>query len=151
MAGCDRWQQLGLGSPGAGAAGYTWGGGKIWQSKFMRNEAIAALLGTNERIVHVALGGDHTAVLTSSGDVFSWGRGGQGQLGVAGAPFVSAPVKATQLSGGKGVAAVCALEDCTATVNKDGEIVKSVGKCSKVLVEGFKECLRSAKQQNLIT
>eukprot|EP00520_Triparma_pacifica_P003211 CAMPEP_0118670012 /NCGR_PEP_ID=MMETSP0785-20121206/21214_1 /TAXON_ID=91992 /ORGANISM="Bolidomonas pacifica, Strain CCMP 1866" /LENGTH=108 /DNA_ID=CAMNT_0006564747 /DNA_START=189 /DNA_END=512 /DNA_ORIENTATION=+ len=41
MAGCDRWQQLGLGSPGAGAAGYTWGGGKIWQSKFMRNEAIA--------------------------------------------------------------------------------------------------------------
>lgn len=89
-------------------------------------------------------------MLTTSKDVYCWGRGGQGQLGVAGVPFVSAPVKSIELSGGEGVAAVCALQDCTATVNEDGKIVKHVGKCSKALVEGFRECLRAAKDAKLI-
>ena len=150
MAGCDRWQQLGLGSPGAGAAGYTWGGGQIWQSSFKKNSAIASLMAGDERIVDVALGGDHTAVLTSSKNVYCWGRGGQGQLGVAGAPFVSAPMKSTKLSGDPAVRVICALRDCTATVNEDGNVINSAGKCEKVLVEGFKECLRAAKHNKLI-
>jgi alpha-tubulin suppressor-like RCC1 family protein len=46
MCGCDRWQQLGLssqkGGVGGNAAGYTWDGGKIWQSS---PQKLAALKG----------------------------------------------------------------------------------------------------------
>ena len=49
--------------------------------------------GTN-KIRDVALGGDHTVVLSGNQhDVYTFGKGGEGQLGVMGKPFVSAPVK----------------------------------------------------------
>jgi len=133
-------------------ASYTWGGGKIWQSSFKRNSFIASLIeSSGERLVDVALGGDHTAVLTEKGGVCCWGRGGQGQLGVKGEmPFVSAPAKSTVLSGDPEVKAICALRDCTPIVNENGEVVKHFGKCEKVLVEGFKECPRAAKHHNLV-
>jgi alpha-tubulin suppressor-like RCC1 family protein len=45
MCGCDRWQQLGLSTQKAGiggnAAGYTWDGGKIWQSSPQRVAALS--------------------------------------------------------------------------------------------------------------
>ena len=34
MTGCDRWQQLGLGSSKAGSSGYTWKDGKLWHESF---------------------------------------------------------------------------------------------------------------------
>ncbi len=52
MCGCDRWQQLGLSTQkadiGGNAAGYTWDGGKIWQSSPKR---VAAL--SNVKIIKV--------------------------------------------------------------------------------------------------
>ena len=37
MTGCDRWQQLGLGSANGGASGYTWTSGKVFQTAFRQN------------------------------------------------------------------------------------------------------------------
>ena len=71
--GCDRWQQLGLGSAEAGAVGYTWEGGKLWQTAPRRVEALRG-------IVDVAAGADHSLALASDGQVYAWGRGNDGQL-----------------------------------------------------------------------
>ena len=54
--GCDRWQQLGLGSAEAGAVGYTWEGGKLWQTAPRRVEALRG-------VVDVAAGADHSLAL----------------------------------------------------------------------------------------
>jgi len=154
VAGCDRWQQLGLCSPGTGAAGYTWEGGRIWRSEFKRNGAIEELLGEGGTVRDVALGADHTVVLSGNQtDVFSWGRGKSGQLGSRGAPFVSAPCRADGLSekpGGDRISAVCALADCSATLAADGEVMKTAGKCSRALLDGFVECKRAARERGLI-
>ena len=72
--GCDRWQQLGLGSAEAGAVGYTWEGGKLWQTAPRRVEALRG-------IVDVAAGADHSLALARDGQVYAWGRGNDGQLG----------------------------------------------------------------------
>merc|ERR1712071_160163 len=90
MSGCDRWQQLGLGSANGGAAGYTWKGGKLWQDRFVRSESITEELSkqkqnpNNNDNVHtirdVALGGDHTLVLSSNQTgVYAFGKCGDGQ------------------------------------------------------------------------
>lgn len=152
LCGCDRWQQLGLGSHHAGALGYTWKGGKIWQTEFYRNEFLDYFLEkNNESIRDVALGGDHTVVLTESNrDVITFGRGGEGQLGGVGKPFVSAPTKSKILSSDK-VSAVCAVKDCTLTINDSGDILKMVGKCRG---RGFQEyinaCRERAKNEGLV-
>ena len=52
--GCDRWQQLGLGSPDAGAVGYTWEKGRIWQPVARRVRVC--------NIAQVACGADHTVL-----------------------------------------------------------------------------------------
>jgi len=99
--GVDRWQQLGLGSEHAGGAGYTWGGGKIWQTRLQR---VACLPGP---AVDVACGGDYTVALVAAprrkgcaGDemgekgtsVWGWGRSQNGQAtGGRKGPFVSSP------------------------------------------------------------
>ena len=61
--GCDRWQQLGLGSAEAGAVGYTWEGGKLWQTAPRRVEALRG-------IVDVAAGADHSLALARDGQVY---------------------------------------------------------------------------------
>ena len=49
MCGCDRWQQLGLATQkekaaiGGNSAGYTWEGGKVWQSSPQRVAALAGV------------------------------------------------------------------------------------------------------------
>jgi alpha-tubulin suppressor-like RCC1 family protein len=80
MAGCDRWQQLGLGSPAAGAAGYTWlHNGRIYHSEFVLNTFVTPLLQSYDdqaTIRDIALGGDHTVVLSSNKrDVITFGKG----------------------------------------------------------------------------
>ena len=91
--GCDRWQQLGLGSTEAGAAGYTWTDGKLWQ---YHPQLIHALTGKN--VEAVAAGADHSVALLASGEVWTWGRGEHGQLGQQGKPFVMPPTKSVELS-----------------------------------------------------
>ena len=167
MAGCDRWQQLGLGSSSGGAAGYTWTA--LWQTSFQYNPYIAQLMmdhcgtsasasasassngGTGSSPIRdVALGGDHTLVLSSNQrHVFSFGKGSEGQLGLTHKPFVSSPAHAKELSvssssqggggGGKGtgtgihtkkrIGALCAIQHCSIALDEQGEILKKVGKC----------------------
>lgn len=41
VSGCDRWQQLGLGSSHGGAFGYTWEQqGRIWRNAFVKNNHV---------------------------------------------------------------------------------------------------------------
>ena len=88
--GCDRWQQLGLGSSEAGAVGYTWQG-KLWHHT---PQLVPSLSSTF--VVAMAAGDDHSVVLLKSGEVYTFGRGEHGQLGQAGKPFVMPPTKSTE-------------------------------------------------------
>ena len=169
LCGCDRWQQLGLGSSAAGSTGYTWSDGKIWQNTFQRCWALDELIvddstirtpGSNPRaskrnqIRDVALGGDHTVVLaTNRLDVYSFGRGQFGQLGVNGMPFVSAPVRADALCSDDTrtpIAAVCAFGDCTVTLSDAGIVMRKAGKCARTFLEAVEECRVGAQRRGLI-
>lgn len=152
ICGCDRWQQLGLGSHHAGALGYTWKGGKLWQTEFHRNEFLDTILHNEHQTIRdVALGGDHTVVLTEEKrDVYTFGRGGDGQLGGVGKPFVSAPMRSKRLSGNQ-VAAVCAVKDCTVTLNSGGDVLEMVGHCrAKDIQKGIYSCIEQSKSDGLI-
>lgn len=157
IAGCDRWQQLGLGSSSGGASGYTWtDGGRIWRNEFVftrhLHEFMKELSGTN-KIRHVALGGDHTVVLSDNQhDVYTFGKGGEGQLGVVGKPFVSAPVKSTKLSSKSAIAAVCAIQHCSLTIDDQGNVMNEAGKCrrSKDMTESLQTCVRRAEKDGLL-
>lgn len=158
MAGCDRWQQLGLGSSKGGNSGYTWIDGKIWQNRFVLLEHVIDLLqekdnneGRSSLIRDVALGGDHTLVLSSNRrDVFAFGKGGDGQLGLVGKPYVSAPVKSKGLSKNN-VHAVCAVQNCSLTLDADGNVKDRVGKCRTIEVEkGIQECITRALREGLV-
>ena len=129
--GCDRWQQLGLGSTAAGAVGYTWENGRLWQN---RPKRVAALGG--ERIIAVAAGGDHSVALTADGAVFTWGRGEHGQLGHLGKkPFVMPPTKSEYLSGDS-AATILAEKNCTAVIGRDRQsILRHAGRCPGPLLE----------------
>lgn len=130
VTGCDRWQQLGLGSPQGGAAGYTWG--KVFQTSFQRNDFVLDFLRQHDSsagIRDVALGGDHTVVLSSNRrDVFTFGKGAEGQLGLKEKRFVSAPEKSRILSG-QGISAVCAFANCSLTLDAKGQVMEKAGKC----------------------
>lgn len=166
MAGCDRWQQLGLGSANGGSSGYTWIDGKLWQDRFVLSHSVsdlmikkkdrneASLVGDSIR--DVALGGDHTLILASNQrDVYGFGKGGDGQMGLVGKPYVSAPVKSKTLSevydGGVLLSAVCAIQKCSATLDAAGTVRRRTGKCRTAVVEeGIQECIARAKEAGLI-
>ena len=214
MTGCDRWQQLGLGSVNGGSAGYTWEGGRLWQDKFVLSESISTEIEKSQQqpkkiemgpssdgnstrqnsnhtiartgpiIRDVALGADHTLVLSSNQkDVFAFGKCGDGQCGFIGKPYVSAPRRSKLLSStSKGeksgskeldndrnsgyIAAVCAIESCSITLNDEGKVMEQVGKCTptsnsasmssssvitaSALSDGIKKCIRNAKLHGLI-
>lgn len=160
LAGCDRWQQLGLGSSSGGASGYTWtDGGRIWRNEFVLNEHLPDFMKESSgtpKIRDVALGGDHTVVLSDNQqDVYTFGKGGEGQLGVVGKPFVSAPVKSSKLSSknrDEKVAAVCAIQHCSLTLDEHGNVVDEAGKCRRT--ESFKTslmaCIQRAEKDGLL-
>ena len=161
FTGCDRWQQLGLGSSAAGAAGYTWTA--LWQETFQRNDHLRVLMksktNTNDgiEIRDVAIGGDHTLVLSNNRkDVFSFGKGREGQLGLQSEkPFVSSPVHAKALSSTKDeIAAVCAVRHCSFTLDDRGNLLKSSGKCkrwnSEFMTKVLKHCQEGARMDGLI-
>jgi alpha-tubulin suppressor-like RCC1 family protein len=108
----------------------------------------------------VALGGDHTLVLSSNQrDVYAFGKGGEGQLGTTGKPFVSAPVKATKLSVSSNdnktkIAAVCAIQHCALTIDDKGDVLKHAGKCrrsSREFQEALEACIRRATSNGLLS
>mmetsp|Transcript_7757 Transcript_7757/g.14126 ORF Transcript_7757/g.14126 Transcript_7757/m.14126 type:complete len:272 (-) Transcript_7757:75-890(-) len=158
IAGCDRWQQLGLGSSSGGASGYTWtDGGRIWRNEFVFTKHLHEFMnetsGTN-KIRDVALGGDHTVVLSGNQhDVYTFGKGGEGQLGVMGKPFVSAPVKSTKLSSKSlSIAAVCAIQHCSLTIDDRGNVMDEAGKCrrTKDMMESLQTCINRAEKDGLL-
>jgi len=160
VAGCDRWQQLGLGSSSGGASGYTWtDGGRIWRNEFVFNEHLQETMmeiSASAKIRDVSLGGDHSVVLSENQrDVYTFGKGGEGQLGTMGKPFVSAPVKATKLSSTKSddkIAAVCAMQHCSLTLDDRGNVMKEAGKCrrSESMKESLQACIQRAKNDGLL-
>lgn len=169
LAGCDRWQQLGLGSSSAGSAGYTWNQGRIWRTAFVRNGFLATALpqvtisttnptptttGNSGRLIRdVALGGDHTVVLSSNQkDVYVFGKGAEGQLGVDGKPFVSAPTRSKVLSSSDDkpdIAAVCAIKNCSLTLNQQGGVLSKAGKC-RGIEKSLVKCIRRAEFHGLL-
>mmetsp|Transcript_26021 Transcript_26021/g.36473 ORF Transcript_26021/g.36473 Transcript_26021/m.36473 type:complete len:283 (-) Transcript_26021:1500-2348(-) len=171
VAGCDRWQQLGLGSSEGGASGYTWGdGGKIWRTEFTLNPYVNELLMKFRRknydkdeggctIRDVALGGDHTLVLASNQrDVVSFGKGSEGQLGLTSKPFVSAPVRSNQLSSSSAdeqtnISMVCAVQHCSMTLDENGQLLKKAGKCynkEDVVTNAIQECIKRGIKDGLM-
>jgi len=151
LAGCDRWQQLGLGSSSGGSSGYTWNQGRVWRNTFVRNDFLAKVAGP---IRDVALGGDHTVVLSSNQkDVYVFGKGGEGQLGVDGKPFVSAPRRSKILSKTAGdpqkIAAVCAVQHCSLTLDKEGNVMNQAGKCRNI-TKSLACCIRRAESDGLV-
>jgi alpha-tubulin suppressor-like RCC1 family protein len=156
MAGCDRWQQLGLGSANGGNNGYTWIGGKLWQDRFVPSTSVVDLIKSPSTTIRdVALGGDHTIILSSNQrDVYVFGKGGDGQLGMVGKPFVSAPVKSKILSEdqrGELLSAVCAVQNCSATLDTTGKIRQQAGKCRAVGVhQELQDCITRAKLNGLV-
>lgn len=172
LCGCDRWQQLGLGSANGGSSGYTWKGGRLWQTHFQRADHVIELLqqldpnlglgqskhlGNNNNdnsrrwIRDVALGGDHTVILSANKkDVITYGKGGEGQLGLTSKPWVSSPSKSKALSSSSpDIAAVCAFRHCSMTLGDDGEMKSSVGKCAKIR-RALELCQRRAAESGLI-
>ena len=172
LCGCDRWQQLGLGSSNGGASGYTWKGGRLWQTQFQRADHVIELLqrldsnlgmkkqpdnikknDNNSRrwIRDVALGGDHTVILSSNKkDVITFGKGGEGQLGLTSKPWVSSPSKSKALSSSNpDIAAVCAFRNCSMTLDDSGQMKSSVGKCSKMR-KVLELCQKRAVKSGLI-
>ncbi|EEC43567.1 predicted protein [Phaeodactylum tricornutum CCAP 1055/1] len=137
MCGCDRWQQLGLGSPHGGASGYTWT--QIWHTQFQRNHFVS----NHVTIRDVALGGDHTLVLANDkdGTVYSFGKGAEGQLGLRTKPFVHAPTPSPKLSHPHN-AAVCAIRDCSLTLDPEGRVQQMAGKC-----RNFEQALAACRQR----
>jgi alpha-tubulin suppressor-like RCC1 family protein len=158
VAGCDRWQQLGLGSAAGGSSGYTWENGRIWREFFTRNDFIRELMDEKEgsSVRDVALGGDHTIVLSSNQkDVYTFGKGGEGQLGLVGKPFVSAPIRSTVLSSSykdATIAAVCGIRDCSLTLDSSGDVLNKAGRCRMAgeLKVALSACIERAERDGLL-
>ena len=67
-----------------------------------------------------------------------------------GKPFVSAPVKSKTLSE-PGVVAICAIQNCSLTLDAKGKIKQQVGKCrAKGVVEGIIKCIDRARTNGLL-
>ena len=159
VSGCDRWQQLGLGSALGGASGYTWKNGKVFQNEFVENTFVLEYLrrlDPTATIRDVAIGGDHTVVLSSNQrDVVTFGKGAEGQLGLSEKRFVSAPTKSSVLStNGEStkIAAVCASDFCTWTLDHDGNVLKNAGQCrttQELFWKAMEVCQQDASRHGL--
>ncbi|KAL3935443.1 MAG: hypothetical protein SGBAC_009040 [Bacillariaceae sp.] len=151
--GCDRWQQLGLGSAEGGSTGYTWKGGKLWHERFTPSVHVTDLMAKKDpqaRIADVALGGDHTLVLANNGNVYAFGKGGEGQLGLVGKPFVSAPIKSKALSSPV-TKAVCAFRACSIALDEIGETLGKAGSCSSLPLDWLSKCIQEKEKEGLIS
>lgn len=165
LTGCDRWQQLGLGASTNGTSGYTWE--RLWQESFQRNDFLLDFIKSksgescndNSTLIRdVAIGGDHTLVLAfNQKDVYSFGKGAEGQLGIVTKPFVSCPTLAKELSikesDDRKIGAVCAIRHCSFTLDEGGKVMKRSGKCrfdKDLIMNAVKDCIEYATVNGLL-
>lgn len=151
MFGCDRWQQLGLGSSKGGSAGYTWS--SLWKQQPTLNTWIWEIMPKGTKIRDMALGADHSVILSSNQkDIIVFGKGSEGQLGLGSfKPFVSAPARSKELSSCTEIAAVCAINHCSVTLNRDGSVQRHVGKCRlKEMEQALQACRQRARYASLL-
>ena len=115
--GCDRWQQLGLGSSAAGSAGYTWENGKIWRPVLQRVQSLDPP-NPNDPIIDVACGADYTILRSKNGRVVGFGRSQIGQVTGNGrkGPFVTGPVHVAATKAAVTHIATDPIGDCTLLV-----------------------------------
>ena len=79
-------------------------------------------------------------------------EGGDGQLGLVGKPFVSAPIKSTVLSSKiGGIAAVCAVKACSFTLDEKGNIADRAGRCRRVIERELGNCIARARRDGLLS
>lgn len=150
--GCDRWQQLGLGSSASGSSGYTWKGGKVWQRELQRVFSLDRILPGSKKCkaVDVSCGNEHTSVLCDSGHVVTFGKGNDGQLGTSNngrnndsGPFLSTPLVSVALSvpdlsdkAKAGTLKVFSKENCSCVFEKNDGLGWKVANCSGVCTNG---------------
>jgi hypothetical protein len=83
---------------------FTWGNNRVGQLGIGRlsaeeilpqNITTRFLLSTNERIIDISLGREHSMALSSAGKLFTWGGGGEGRLGTNNTLNQTTPVNIT--------------------------------------------------------
>ncbi len=105
---------------GAECFGYN-GFGQLGGGTLDSSTSPVAVTGLSVGVSALALGGDHSCALTSSGGVKCWGYNGSGQLGNGSAdPFMSSPTDVTGLT--TGVVAIGSGADHTCAVTSAGAL-----------------------------
>jgi len=149
-----------------GASGYTWK--RLWQESFQRNDFILDFMAsksgkgihdTSTVIRDAAIGGDHTLVLArNQKDVYSFGKGAEGQLGIVRKPFVGCAALAKELSLKEGnqmkIGAVCAIRHCSFTLDEEGNIMQRSGKCrldKDMFMNAVRDCRTNAARDGLLS
>ncbi|XP_065070111.1 serine/threonine-protein kinase Nek8-like [Rhopilema esculentum] len=113
----DRGMLLTFGSGSHGCLGH---GGNTDATK---PKIIEALLGYS--VVQLSCGAAHVMIVTDAGDVFSWGRGDSGRLGIGSSETKSVPTKVPVPSGYKADLVKCGV-DCSFVLSKE-KIVLACG------------------------
>ncbi|MEW5320094.1 MAG: hypothetical protein WDW38_011193 [Sanguina aurantia] len=72
-------------------------------------------------VVRAAIGGRHAALITRAGELYTWGCGAEGNLGLGTTVNVASPRQVTRMRG-KGIKAVACSEGCTAAISSDGRM-----------------------------
>ena len=99
-------------------------GGKLGldDSQLPNTSKLQKLCDINERVVTVACGGNHTAAVTESGKLYTFGQGDHGQLGLGSSHLQSSsPKQVTSLRNIHVVGAACG-ESHTAIITKHGKL-----------------------------
>jgi len=120
--GSNRWMQLGL---------PTWEKGS---SHHVEPQRVQALDKMGLKASSASCGADHTLIVTQDGNIVGWGRGKEGQLGIEGNPFTSAPriLSGTTYLPAADPVAVCAGLQCSVVGVRDkvGNVsLWSLGRC----------------------
>ncbi|CAE7704806.1 UVR8, partial [Symbiodinium necroappetens] len=102
---------------------WTWGSnghGRLGTGDTTNRHAPVKVSVNGQKIVAVAAGGFHTAALTDSGELWTWGWNGYGQLGVGDTTDRHAPVKVSV--NGQKIVAVATGGSHTAAITDSGEL-----------------------------
>ena len=102
---------------------WTWGYnfyGQLGVGDTTNRHAPAKVSVNGQKIVAVAAGFWHTAAITESGELWTWGHNGQGQLGIGDTKDRHAPVKASV--NGQKIVAVAAGDAHSAAITDSGEL-----------------------------
>ncbi|CAE7748417.1 UVR8 [Symbiodinium microadriaticum] len=102
---------------------WTWGHndyGQLGVGDTMNRHVPVKVSVNGQKIVAVAAGGHHTAAITDSGELWTWGRNGYGQLGVGDTTDRHAPVKVSV--NGQKIVALAAGYYHTAAITDSGEL-----------------------------